>query len=106
MAVPEDMADDCGPEGSGMDCDEAVRQLYTYLDGELTEDRRHDIADHLDACGPCAGAAEFESELRAIIASHCRDRVPQTLIDRVAQVLRDEGSPTGPAESDPAGAGR
>ena len=80
----------CTAEGTGVDCDEAVRQLYVFLDGELTETRRHEISIHLDECGPCAKAAGFESELRIVIASRCRDRVPQALIERVAAAIARE----------------
>jgi mycothiol system anti-sigma-R factor len=76
--------------GPSMDCDEAVHELYHYLDGELTEERRTQIRVHLDWCGPCGGAAEFEAELRHVIASHCKDRVPQSLIDRVAHAIDEE----------------
>ena len=78
--------------GPSVDCDEAVHELYHYLDGELTEERRTQIRVHLDWCGPCGGAAEFEAELRHVIASHCRDRVPQSLIDRVAHAIRELGA--------------
>jgi mycothiol system anti-sigma-R factor len=80
----------CTAGGAGVDCDEAVRQLYVFLDGELTEERRYEIKVHLDDCGPCAGAAGFEAELRMVIASRCRDRVPQALIDRVAEAIARE----------------
>ena len=76
--------------GAPVDCREAVHQLYDYLDGELTEERRIDIARHLDYCAPCAGAAEFEAELRVVIASHCKDRVPASLMERVARALEEE----------------
>jgi mycothiol system anti-sigma-R factor len=75
-----------------VDCTEAVHQLYYYLDGELTEERRHEITIHLDLCRPCSGAAEFEKELRAVIANRCRDRVPESLIERVADALHLEAS--------------
>lgn len=73
-----------------VNCEEAVHQLYHYLDGELTEERRHVIGVHLDECGSCAGAAEFEAELRVVISSRCRDRVPEALIKRVAEAIREE----------------
>jgi mycothiol system anti-sigma-R factor len=78
--------------GSGVDCGEAVKQLYFYLDGELTEQRRSDIASHLDECGPCSGAAVFEKELRAVIADRCRERVPDSLITRVADAIHLEAA--------------
>ncbi|HVC15264.1 MAG TPA: mycothiol system anti-sigma-R factor [Acidimicrobiales bacterium] len=81
----------CTGEGaSDVDCMEAVRQLYVYLDGELTEERRLEISVHLDECGPCADAAGFEAELRAVISSRCKDRVPDSLIDRVAAAIAAE----------------
>jgi mycothiol system anti-sigma-R factor len=76
--------------GNVMNCDEAVHQLYHFLDGELTEERRTEIAVHLTYCGPCSGAAEFEAELRVVIANHCKDRVPESLIRRIAEAIDEE----------------
>ncbi len=80
----------CGDGEYDVDCDEAVHQLYHFLDGELTDDRRAQIVSHLDRCGPCAEAAEFEAELRQIIAQRCRDRVPDSLVERVARAIHEE----------------
>jgi len=79
-----------GTDPFGVDCDEAVHQLYHYLDGELTEDRRQEIARHLDLCEPCAGAAGFEEEQRQVIANRCKDRVPEALILRIADAIHEE----------------
>jgi mycothiol system anti-sigma-R factor len=76
--------------GETVNCDEAVHQLYHYLDGELTDERRGQIADHLNFCGPCGGAAEFEAELRQVIANRCKDHVPETLIQRIALAIDEE----------------
>jgi mycothiol system anti-sigma-R factor len=76
--------------GQTMNCDEAVHQLYHFLDGELTEERRVLISEHLTYCGPCGGAAEFEVELRLVIANHCKDRVPESLIRRIADAIDEE----------------
>jgi mycothiol system anti-sigma-R factor len=73
-----------------VDCGSAIHQLYDYLDGELTEDRRRQIADHLDFCAPCAGAAGFEAELRVVIANRCKDHVPDELRLRVARLIEEE----------------
>jgi mycothiol system anti-sigma-R factor len=71
-------------------CDETIERLYFYLDGELTEQRRLEITRHLDLCGPCVGAYGFETELRKVIASRCKERVPDALIERVANALQAE----------------
>ncbi|HLK45169.1 MAG TPA: mycothiol system anti-sigma-R factor [Acidimicrobiales bacterium] len=80
----------CGDNGSGVNCDEALATLYTYLDGELTRERRATIASHLDACGYCGDAAHFESELRAVVADCARARVPEELLERIRAVLAEE----------------
>lgn len=90
-----------GPSGQGggapevagfVGCDETIERLYTYLDGELTEARRVEIARHLDLCGPCVSAYGFEAELRKVIAMRCKDRVPDALIQRVAEALQKESA--------------
>lgn len=69
-------------------CGEVVHRLYHFLDGELTEERRAAIRAHLDDCGPCLDAFDFEAELRQVVASRCRDRVPDSLRERVATSIR------------------
>ena len=73
-----------------MNCDDAVHDLYHYLDGELTDERRAVIAQHLEWCGPCGSAAHFEAELRKVLADRCVDRVPPSLIERVAIAINEE----------------
>jgi mycothiol system anti-sigma-R factor len=75
-------------------CQEAIATLYTFLDGELTTDRRETIQRHLDDCSPCFEAFGFEAELKAVIARNCRDEVPDSLRRRVADALRAEGLAT------------
>ncbi|MCX7621046.1 MAG: mycothiol system anti-sigma-R factor [Acidimicrobiales bacterium] len=69
-------------------CSEALAELYTFLDGELTEARRLAIRSHLDGCAPCFEAFDFEAELRLVISHRCRDEVPEPLRDRIAALLR------------------
>jgi len=71
----------------GGECGDAVHQLYLYLDGELTAERRDLIQHHLDECPPCFEAYDFEAELRLLIAHKCREQVPDHLRARVARAL-------------------
>jgi mycothiol system anti-sigma-R factor len=75
-------------------CQEAIATLYTFLDGELTPGRRELIQHHLDECGPCFEKFGFEAELKHVIARKCRDEVPQSLRQRVAEALKAEGATT------------
>jgi mycothiol system anti-sigma-R factor len=81
----------CGDGGvSGVGCDETLTILYSYLDGELTVERRSRITQHLDRCGYCGDAAHFEVELRAVVADCARAHVPAPLLDRIRAVLAEE----------------
>jgi len=77
-------------DDSDIDCNETIERLYHYLDGELTEVRRKEIQVHLDECGPCLGAFDFEVELRMVIANRCKDHVPEALRQRVHDALLEE----------------
>jgi mycothiol system anti-sigma-R factor len=73
--------------GTG-DCAGALEELYSFLDGELTAERRTHIRAHLDGCQDCYEAFDFEAELRIVVSTKCRDEVPEQLRDRVADALR------------------
>jgi mycothiol system anti-sigma-R factor len=92
--VSHDQTDDDQTDRSmaGNDCDDALSQLYEYLDGELTVERREVIRVHLDECAPCLDAHEFEDALRRLLADKCRDTVPDPLRERIAQALEAESS--------------
>lgn len=81
-------------------CQEAVATLYSFLDGELTDDRRQLIRHHLEECGPCLHKYDFEAELKVVIARRCRDEVPDALRKRVAAALDAEGCRPGTDEAD------
>lgn len=78
-------------------CGEVLRELYTFVDGELTVERRARIEAHLDDCLPCFEAYDFEAELRIVISQRCRDSVPNALRDRIAQALDAEPSDAPPS---------
>lgn len=73
------------------DCNETLRELYLYLDGQLTDDDRIHIQQHLDDCSPCLEAYDFEAELRLVVKSRCTDEVPEALRARIAKALEREG---------------
>ena len=75
------------------DCEGARHTLYHYLDGELTEEKRSIIRQHLDDCSPCFEAFDFEAELRQVIAKRCCEEVPQGLTQKITAALSLEGHP-------------
>jgi mycothiol system anti-sigma-R factor len=79
------VADEPKPE-----CGDALHELYTFLDGALTPERRDTIRGHLDDCTPCLEHYDFEAELRIVISTKCRDEVPQALKDKILRQLQAE----------------
>ena len=77
------------------DCNDSLQELYQYLDGELTDAGRTQIAEHLHDCSPCLEAFDFEAELLAVVKNRCVDKVPDALRARIAEAISAES--TGPA---------
>ncbi len=99
------MTDDASPAAHDHDehehdhsstaCEEALKELYVYIDGELTDEKRSVIASHLDDCNPCLEAFDFEAELRIVISRRCHDDVPDSLKRKIAlQLERQDEQPT------------
>ena len=82
------MSEHCNDPSKG-GCDDVLHDLYGFLDGELTEDRKDLIRHHLEDCGPCLEAFDFENELKALVARTCHDEVPDGLRERIAQAIAD-----------------
>ena len=77
------------------DCNETLRELETFLDGELTPEARTAIHSHLDGCQDCLQAFDFQAELKAVIAAKCRsDEIPPGLLARIESCFDlDTGGP-------------
>ena len=57
-------------------CVDALRELYLFLDGELTEERRVVIEAHVNECSPCMEKFQFEDDLRVGIRTVVQGQVP------------------------------
>lgn len=75
-----------------LDCDSVMRQLWDYLDGELTADRKSAIRSHLELCKRCHPQFEFERTfLDAVAASAPQHSNPEQLRLKLLMALEDEG---------------
>ena len=68
-------------------CRQVLRELELFLDGEDAADLHATMDQHLSDCGPCFDRAEFQREVRLLIASKCTDRAPEGLMERVRSHL-------------------
>lgn len=88
ITEPHDHQHDHAHDHGEVDCEAALAEIYTFLDGELTEEKRVLIAGHLEGCNPCIEAFDFEAELRMVVSTRCRnDEVPETLRIAIAEKL-------------------
>ena len=73
------------------DCNETIRELEAFLDGELSEDGHHAIHAHLEGCTDCLQDFDFHAELRTVIAAKCRNvEMPPGLLSRIEQCFNED----------------
>ena len=75
-----------------LDCDAVMRQLWDYLDGELTPERAEAIREHIAMCSRCHPHTEFERAF--LVAVHRAQREhsrPETLRTQLLAALREQG---------------
>jgi len=73
------------------DCNETLRELETFLDGELSHETQHAIKAHLDGCNDCLQAFDFHAELRVVIAQKCtNDEMPAGLLSKIEQCFGED----------------
>jgi anti-sigma factor (TIGR02949 family) len=72
-------------------CNETIRELDAFLDGELTSDVRQHIHEHLERCLDCLQAFDFQAELKAAIRRKCsNDEMPPGLLGRIEMCFNED----------------
>ncbi len=75
-----------------MNCEAVMRQLWDYLDDELTPAKEAAIRTHLAFCRRCHQQSKFEQAFLSALAASRRDHPrPDEIRLRVATALREEG---------------
>jgi mycothiol system anti-sigma-R factor len=85
------MAPDPAPLSAS--CDEALHEIYHLLSGEIDDDKRAQIASHLDECAPCAEPYDFYADLRRCVQQRCHDTAPPELLARIEAAIQHEPHP-------------
>lgn len=68
--VREDAPEEPGAtrrSSSGCDCDEAVAELWAYLDSELEPLEAERVKAHLEGCDGCLGEQEVELVMKKLV---------------------------------------
>lgn len=74
-------------EARVIDCEEALRRLFEYLDAELHDERQREMEQHLERCRSCFSRVEFEKRLKARTAELRHEPVSSDLERRVRTLL-------------------
>jgi len=76
------------------DCEETLRELELFLDGEMSADEFEHVRHHLEECLECLQVFDFHAELRMVIRSKCREqKIPPSLLARVQSCFDEAGEP-------------
>ena len=67
-----------------IDCREAVRRMWAYLDHELEAKPVSDFEDHLETCRRCCGELEFSRHVRGLVSEG--ERSPEMSSDLRARI--------------------
>lgn len=70
-----------------LDCESVLRDLFAWVDGELGDDRRKEMSDHLQRCRSCFSRAEFESRLKTHLREVGGVPVPLQVERRIRSVI-------------------
>ncbi|HKH91459.1 MAG TPA: zf-HC2 domain-containing protein [Gemmatimonadaceae bacterium] len=85
---------DAGPDAypASIDCETAVRRLWDFLDGRLTDIARTEVEEHLATCVLCPPHFDFARTMRGALAASAPPDVPDDdearLRERVRSALR------------------
>jgi mycothiol system anti-sigma-R factor len=72
-----------------IDCHEAMRRLWEYLDSTVCAVDRALLDEHLARCRRCCGELEFAVELRRLLADSRSEEVPDDVRHRLNETLED-----------------
>jgi anti-sigma factor (TIGR02949 family) len=70
-----------------IDCEEALRRLFEYLDAELHGDSHREMEQHLERCRSCFSRLEFEKQLKAYTKKLGREEIPPELELRIRKLV-------------------
>jgi anti-sigma factor (TIGR02949 family) len=80
----------------GEDCDALLQNIADYLHGELEPREAEHLRQHLEGCPPCFESADFQAQLRQIVAKRCFEQVPDDFKVRLVARLEFEAGRADP----------
>jgi len=72
-----------------INCEQALRHLFDYLDKALDADLQAQMRQHMESCRSCFSRLEFEQTLKAHIRNTGAESAPDSLRSRVSSLLQE-----------------
>ncbi len=84
-----------------INCEEALRLLAVYLDGELHRAQHTSVEHHLNTCRSCYSRSEFERRLKAELSQLGRGDVRPAFEQHIRQLITQfTASPAKPSRDE------
>ena len=77
---------------SGHECDDALTNLYQYLDGEIEASTSEVIRAHLEDCSGCLKSFDFEARLQIVVRERLAEEVPAEFLERLRDAIAREAA--------------
>ncbi len=79
-----------------IDCSQALYRMTEYLDGEMTDAERREIAEHLASCAACLTEHDLDQVLKDLVQRSCAcepapAQLRTTIMQRITTIC-DDGS--------------
>ena len=71
-----------------IDCEQALRQIFDYLDRELGEHEHEAMQQHLHACKSCFSRVEFERLLKCKVQDLREEEPTREVSVRIKNLLK------------------
>lgn len=71
-----------------IDCEQALRRLFDFIDHELDDDERESMQRHLSVCRSCFSRASFERRLKEKLNDLRRDEPRPAAAERIKRLLQ------------------
>ena len=75
-------------ESDEIRCEQALKCLLEFIDGELSEIQHDSVERHLRTCRSCFSRMEFESRLKVRLSALPTEDAPSTSRDRIRDLIK------------------
>jgi mycothiol system anti-sigma-R factor len=72
----------------GPDCEQALENLYLFIDREIDTASCAEIQTHIDECTSCLSEYDLERVVKSLVSRSCSETAPDPLREEVLMSIR------------------